>query len=114
MNTLAQLWAAFQSWAMGWGGLAGLLGALALILWFFTPSFLSNDAARAFLLNIGLGCLAFAFVSGYFTKAGFSTCIDTIAKADRAAVLRKEEGIKEIYLCGVDHWDITTGQCMKP
>ena len=26
----------------------------------------------------------------------------------------KSKGIKEIYLCGVEHWDITTGQCMKP
>jgi len=113
MHIIAQMWDGVQTWALGWGGLSGLIGVIALALWFITPGFLSSTEARAVLLNIGLGCVAFAFVSGYFIKVGYQTCINIVATNDRATISRAANGVKAIESCRDNggSWNIVEGTC---
>lgn len=115
MSIIERLWHGFETWAMGWGGLAGLIGACVILLWYFTPPFLSSTAARAMLLNIGLGCIAFAFISGYFINQGYTSCANLIASRDAAAITRARDGVKEIESCRDNggSWDVVTGTCIK-
>lgn len=115
MGILERLWNSFSVWAMGWGGLAGLVGVCLLALWFFTPPWLSSIPARAFLLNAALTCIAFAVLSAYFLKEGYDKCVAEFAQRDKAAVERRQKGEEDVALCraaGRD-WDVVTGTC-KP
>lgn len=115
MSIIEKLWGGLSTWAMGWGGLAGLVGVILLILWYFTPVFLSSPAAKALLLNVGLGCIAFAFISGYFIQQGYNSCANLIASRDAAAITRARDGVKEIESCRDNggNWDVVTGTCIK-
>lgn len=114
MFIIERLWHSFETWAIGFGGLAFLVGVILIVLWFFTPAFLSNQAAKALVLNVGLGCIAFALVSGYFINIGFKSCVNVTAGRDQAAIGRKNQGLEDIEKCGVDNWDITAGKCNAP
>jgi hypothetical protein len=108
-----RIWDSFYAWAFNFGGLAAVIGCMVLLLWYFTPPFLSSVAARAMLLNIGLGCIAFAFVSGYFTKVGYDSCIASVEAGNRAAIERADTNVRARQKCTADDgtWNTVTGTC---
>lgn len=116
MNIIERLWHSFSAWAIGWGGLAALIGLCLLALWFLTPAWLSSQAAKALILNVGLGCIAFAFISGYFIQQGYNSCASLIASRDEAAITRAKDAVKEIEICRDNggSWNIVEGICAKP
>lgn len=115
MGIIERLWHSFVAWGWGWGGLAGVIGICLLALWFFTPSWLSSQPAKALLLNVALGCIAFAFLSAYFIQQGYKSCVALIESRDAAAITRANEAVKEIEVCrdGGGHWNVIDGTCAK-
>lgn len=113
MQIVDRFWHSFATWATGFGGPIFLIGICLLVLWYFTPAFLSSQAAKALLLNVGLGCLAFALVSGYFITKGFKSCSDLVASRDAAAIQRAAIAVKEIEACrdGGGRWEVIDGTC---
>jgi hypothetical protein len=114
MLFVERIWDSFYAWAFGFGGLAAVIGFVILALWYFTPPFLSSISARAMLLNIGLGCIAFAFVSGYYTTVGYNKCVATVEAGNRAAIEGAASSVKARALCtgSGGTWDTVSGSCM--
>ncbi len=115
MSHFQNVWNAFYSWGSSWGGAGAVIGMVLAAIWFFTPPFLSSMAARAMLLNLALACIAFAFLSAYYTKVGYQSCADDTIKRDTISVERKEQRQNQLNLCraGGGDWDIISGSCIK-
>lgn len=111
------LWHEFYNWAVGWGGLSALIGILSLLLWYFTPPILSSPEARAVLFNIGLGALAFTFVSGYYLtmgdKTGYSRAINEVAAKNRETIDEINKATTKVDECNASGgtWDTVSGVC---
>lgn len=115
MGIVERLWHGFVEWGWGWGGLAGIVGLCLLAVWFFTPYWLSSAPAKALLLNVALGCIAFAFLSAYFIQQGYNSCAALFASRDASAITRSKDAVKEIETCrdGGGSWNVVEGVC-KP
>lgn len=105
------------NWVVGWGGIGLVVTIAAWLLWYFTPTFLSES--KNVILQVAIGATVFTLASTYFYTNGYNTgykvAINQVAAKNKEASDAVKKAIKSVDECNSSggSWDTVSGLCQR-